>query len=60
MSDSALKGGAVFEGEGQATICVGRGVLLIAIFSGLNLRRSSLTSFLFMLKSFFQSNWGVL
>ena len=27
MSGSALEGGAVFEGEGQAAICVGRGVV---------------------------------
>ena len=27
MSGSALEGGAIFEGEGQATIRVGRGVV---------------------------------
>ena len=27
LPGSALEGGAVFEGEGQATICVGRGVV---------------------------------
>ena len=48
MSDSALKGGAVFEGEGQAAIRVGCGVVggEVGSSAGLAAERLAVTDFL--------------